>query len=193
MKKIGSILFDIVIGIWLIVSIFVTVCLLSYNEFKVTTFGNHSLLIIDSDEMEPDFKEGDLLIVKRNSDNKINVGDKVFYYNSAVNSKVLIYSDEVQDKEQVNKSETTYYLDGQKVSGEYIIGKLDTTKAYHGLGTLLEVFTSRWGFMFLVIFPTLFAIIYEIMLVVEARRAMKKEEKELKEAKEEKESKKQEE
>ena len=186
MKKIGSILFDIVIGIWLIVSIFVTVCLLSYNEFKVTTFGNHSLLIIDSDEMEPDFKEGDLLIVKRNSDNKIEVGDRVFYYNSAVNSKVLIYSDEVQDKEQVNKGETTYFLDGQKVSGEYIIGKLDTTKAYHGLGTLLGVFTSRWGFMFLVIFPTLFAIIYEIMLVVEARRAMKKEEKELKEAKEEK-------
>ena len=96
MKKIGTILFDIIIGIWLIVSIFVTVCLLSYNEFKVTTFGNHSLLIIDSDEMEPLFKEGDLLIVKRNSDSKINVGDKVFYYNSAVNSNVLIYSDEVQ-------------------------------------------------------------------------------------------------
>ena len=71
-------------------------------------------------------------------------------------------------------------LDGQKVSGEYIIGKLDTTKTYHGLGTLLGIFTSRWGFMFLVIFPTLFAIIYEIMLVVEARRAMKKEEKESK-------------
>lgn len=193
MKKIGAILFDIVIGVWLIVSIFVTVCLLSYNEFKVTTFGNHSLLIIDSDEMEPIFKEGDLLIVKRNSDSKIEVGDKVFYYNSTVNSKVLIYSDEVQEKEKVTKTETTYVLDGQKVSGEYIIGKLDTTKAYHGLGALLGVFTSRWGFMFLVIFPTLFAIIYEIMLVVEARRAMKKEEKELKEAKEEKESKKQEE
>ena len=53
-------------------------------------------------------------------------------------------------------------------------------------GLLLGLLESRWGFMFLVIFPTLFAIIYEIMLVVEARRAMKKEEKELKEAKEEK-------
>ena len=186
MKKIGAILFDIVIGIWLIVSIFVTICLLSYNDFKVTTFGKHTLLIIDSEDMEPDYKEGDLLIVKRNSDSKINEGDKVFYYNSRVDSKVLIYSDIVQSKEPVTKSETTYVLDGQKVSGEYIIGKLETTKVYHGLGTLLGIFTSRWGFMFLVIFPTLFAIIYEIMLVVEARRAMKEEEKEVREAKEEK-------
>ena len=67
----------IVIGIWLLVAIFVTVCLLLYNEFKVTTFGKTSLLIVDSDEMEPEFLEGDLLVVKRNSDNKINVGDRV--------------------------------------------------------------------------------------------------------------------
>ena len=65
------------IGIWLLVAIFVTVCLLSYNEFKVTTFGKTSLLIVDSDEMEPEFLEGDLLVLKRNSDNKINVGDRV--------------------------------------------------------------------------------------------------------------------
>ena len=58
-------------------AIFVTVCLLSYNEFKVTTFGKTSLLIVDSDEMEPEFLEGDLLVLKRNSDNKINVGDRV--------------------------------------------------------------------------------------------------------------------
>ncbi len=193
MKKVGKVLLEIVIGCWFLIAIFVTVCLLSYNSFNVTTLGKSSLIIIDSDELEPEYMEGDLVVVKRNSDSKINVGDKVFYYNSAVNSKVLIYSDEVQEKEKVNKTETTYVLDGQKVSGEYIIGKLDTTKAYHGLGALLGVFTSRWGFMFLVIFPTLFAIIYEIMLVVEARRAMKKEEKELKEAKEQTESKKQEE
>ena len=85
MKRIGSFLLDIVIGVWLIVAIFVTICLLSYNDFMVTTFGKTSLVIIDSDEMEPDFLEGDLLIIKRNSDSKINVGDKVFYYNSAMN------------------------------------------------------------------------------------------------------------
>lgn len=169
-KKIGNILLNIVISIWFLVAIFVTVCLLSYNEFKVTTFGTNSFLIIDSDEMEPDFLEGDLLIVKRNADNKIDIGDKVFYYNSFMDSAVLIYMDTVQDKHPISKGEVTYVLDGERVSGEYIIGKADTAKAYHKVGTVLGILTSKWGFMFLIIFPTLFAIMYEIAMIIEMNR-----------------------
>ena len=176
-KKIGNFILDIVIGTWLIVAIFVTICLLSYNEFQVTSFGKNTLLIMDSDQMEPDFKEGDLVIVKRNSDNKINVGDKVFYYNSAMDSNVWIYYDTVQDKVQVTKEEATYTINNERVSSEYIIGKADGAKVHHKLGTYLGIFTSRWGFLFLVIFPTLFAIIYEIMMIVDARREMKMERK----------------
>ena len=173
MKTIGNFLLDIVIGVWLVTAIFVTVCLLSYNKYKVSTFGNTSLLIMDSDEMEPEFKEGDLLIVKRNSDSKINVGDKVFYYNSAMNSNVFVYYDAVEEKIPVTRDETTFVIRGEKVSGEYVIGKADGVKVMPKAGTFLGIFTSRWGFMFLVIFPTLFAIIYEIMMIIDARREMK--------------------
>lgn len=167
MKKIGNFIMDIVIGVWFIVAIFVTICLLSYNEFQVANFGKYTLLIMDSDELEPEFLEGDLLVVKRNGDSKINIDDKVFYYNSAMDSSVLIYLDSVQDKEKVNKNETTYVINGQKVSGQYVIGKAESTKAYHKVGVYLGVLLSKWGFMFLVIFPTLFAIIYEIMMIIE--------------------------
>ena len=173
MKKIGNLILDVVIGLWLVVAIFVTICLLSYNEFRVTAFGKNTLLIIESDEMEPDYVEGDLLVVKRNSDSKINVGDKIFYYNSAMNSNVWIYLDTVQEKQPVTRDETTFVLNDKSVSGEFVIGRADTAKVYHGLGTWLGIFTSRWGFMFLVIFPTLFAIIYEIMMIFEARRELK--------------------
>lgn len=175
MKKIGNLILDIIIGVWLVIAIFVTICLLSYNDFRVTTFGKNSLLIIESDEMEPDYVEGDLLIVKRNSDSKINVGDKIFYYNSAMNSNVWIYLDTVQEKIPVTRDETTFVLNDKNVSGEFVIGKVDSTKVYHKMGTYLSIFTSRWGFMFLVIFPTLFAIIYEIMMIFEARRELKME------------------
>lgn len=165
MKKVGKFLLNVVITIWLVVAIFTTICLLSYNEFKVTTFGNKTLLVIDSDELEPDVLEGDLLVVKRNSDNKINVGDRVFYYNSAKNTNVMVYNGIVQDKQAVDRKETTYTIDGEKVSGEYVIGKIDNSKTYHKIGMLLNIFTSKWGFMFMVILPTLFAIIYEIMMI----------------------------
>jgi len=166
MKKIGKFLLEILIGCWFVVAIFVTVCLLSYNSFNVTTLGKNSLIIIDSDEMEPNYLEGDLVVVKRNSDSKINIGDEVFYYNAAKNSNVLVLYNSVQEKEAITKTETTYTIDGEKVSGQYVIGKADSAKVYHKLGTILSVLTSQWGFMFLIIFPTLFAIIYEIMMIV---------------------------
>ncbi len=175
-KKIGNFLLDIVITIWFLVAIFVTVCLLSYNEFKVSTFGKYSFLIIDSEELEPQFKEGDLLIVKRNADDNINIGDGVFYYNAMMDSNVFIYTGTVQSKERITKSEVTYTLDNEQVSGEYIIGKMDGVKKYHKVGLFLGIFTSKWGFMFLVIFPTLFAIMYEIAMIIEISKKEKIEE-----------------
>lgn len=177
MNKIGKVLLNVIIGIWLIVALFTTVCLLSYNEFKVTTFGRNTLLIIDSDELEPDIMEGDLLVVKRNSDAKIDIGDKVFYYNSAKNTKVMVYNGFVQDKQDIDRKETTYTIDGEKVSGEYVIGRVESSKAYHKFGTILNIFTSKWGFMFMVILPTLFAIIYEIIMIFDVAQKSKEDKK----------------
>ena len=43
------------------------------------------------------------------------------------------------------------------------------------VGAVLNIFSSKWGFMFLVIFPTLFALVYEIYSVVEEAKRIKKE------------------
>ena len=174
MQKIGKLFIDLLITCWFIIAVFVSVCLLSYNDYKTTVLGNNTLIIIDNDQLEPDFKEGDLVIVKRNSDNKINKGDKIFYYNSAKTSSVFIYTGEVTDKETVTQFESTFTVNDNKVSGEYVIGKQDTAKVYHGLGTVLGILTSKWGFLFLIILPTLFAIVYEIMMIIELVKENKK-------------------
>ena len=167
MKKGLIIVRNILIGIWFVIAVFTTACLLSYNDFKVTTFGKTSLVIMDDNELEPDFLEGDLLVVKRDSDKKINNGDKVLYYNANKDSDTLIFSGVIQEKNEVNKTETTYMINNEKVSGDYVIGTFKNTKAYHSLGTILGVLTSKWGFMFLVIFPTLFGTIYEVIMIVD--------------------------
>lgn len=177
MKKVINILKTAGIIIWLVIAIFVTVCLLSYNDFKVSTFGKHSLIIMDSDEYEPEYLEGDLLIVKRNSDAKLAIGDAVFYYNTSKNSDTTVYTGLIQDKKMVNQREATYTINDKKVSGEFVIGAKKSTKVMHKVGTFLGILTSKWGYMFLVIFPTLFATIYEAILIVEAVKASKKENK----------------
>lgn len=174
MNKIITILKTTLILVWLVIAIFVTVCLLSYNDFKVSTFGKYSLIIMDSDEYEPEYMEGDLLVVKRNSDAKINVGDTVFYYNTSKDSDVTVYTDQVQAKNEITRSETTYTLNDTKVSGDYVIGTKQSTKKYHKLGAILNVLKSKWGYMFFVIFPTLFATIYELILIIEMSRSNKK-------------------
>ena len=94
-----------------------------------------------------------------------------------MNSNVWIYLNTVSDKKPITRDETTYTIDNENVSSEYIIGKADGAKVMHKAGTFLRIFTSRWGFMFLVIFPTLFAIIYEIMMIVDARKEIKMDQK----------------
>ena len=178
MRKLGKIIIDFFITLWFIIAIFVSVCLLSYNDYKTTVLGNNTLIIIDNDQLEPQYHEGDLVVVKRNSDNKINIGDKIFYYNSAKTSSVFIFNGEVTDKETVSNFETTFTVNDSKVSGEYVIGKLDTAKVFNGLGTVLGILTSKWGFMFLIILPTLFAIVYEIMMIIELIREGKNEDEE---------------
>ena len=173
MEIIKKFLFGIIVAAWFIVALFTTICLLSYNDFGTSVFGKNTFLIMDSDELEPDYPEGDLVIVRRSSDSKIEVGEKVFYYNSAMNTNTLVFLGKVENKAEVSKTETTYTIDGERVSSEFVIGAVKDSKKFSKLGLVLSVFTSRWGFMFFVLFPLLFAIIYEIMMIVEASKKSK--------------------
>ena len=170
MEFIKKFLFDIIVAVWFVIALFTTICLLSYNDFGVTSFGKQTLLIMDSDELEPDYLEGDLVVVKRSSDNKIDVGEKVFYYNSAMNSNTLVFLGDVENKEEVSKTDTTYTIEGEHISGEFVIGATKDAKVYHKAGMILSALTSRWGFMFFILFPMLFAIIYEVMMILDAAK-----------------------
>lgn len=179
---------SLIIGLWIVMAIFVTICLLSYNEYNITVINKNSFLIIDNDELEPKFKEGDLVIVKRVSDKKIEIGDTVFFYNGNKSNEFLINLGVVTDKQKVNDKESTYEIEGKTISGEYVIGKADGSKVMHHAGTALGIVQSRWGFMFLVILPALFAMVWEIIIIVdEVKKAGKDEEDEEKTPKKKKE------
>ena len=160
MKKI---IFNLLFVIYVIVAVFVTVCLLSFNQFKVTEFG-HKSLVIAKDNYTPQLTKGSLLIVDK--DSGINNGDEVFAYNT-YNQEINIVLSKVTGIEQTNSTETTYTLEGdRRISGEYVLGNSNTTKAFPGVGTVLSVLESRWGFLFIIVLPSLLAFIYQISVVV---------------------------
>ena len=83
MKRVlGSILFVI----YSIIAITVTVLLLSYNDYNCSEIGGYTVYIVKDDMLEPEYKEGSILIVKHSSDRNIKIGDEVFLY-KVINSQ----------------------------------------------------------------------------------------------------------
>ncbi|MCL2859303.1 MAG: hypothetical protein FWF46_01765 [Oscillospiraceae bacterium] len=163
---------NIIIILYAIVAIIVTVCLLSFNEYKVTEFGNYSLVIIDSDKLQPNFNRGELVIVDRSKE--IKVGDKVFFYN--VPNKMAISLAGVTKQENVTDTQITYTLEGDnKISSDYVIGNSTDAKVIPVVGTVLSVLESKWGFLILVVLPALLAFLHEVFEMISEMRGNKRE------------------
>ena len=153
---------NLVVIVYVIVAITVTLCLLNYNEYNVTVFGNNSLILITDDSLSPDYVEGDLVIAKKEKLDEIEEGDKIFFYNEN--------DIKLGEVKQINKYEgmsSTFILDGNhQIVEDDVIGSEDNVKVYHNLGKILSILESKWGFLFLIIFPSVLAFLHEIFQVV---------------------------
>lgn len=153
------------VAIWIIVAIFTTVCLLSFNKYRVSEFGKYSIFAIDSDILEPDFPEGSLLITKKTNHKHIKPGDNIFYYDSE-SSEAVVNVGTVVQKEEVTSTEATITMQNDhKISMTYVLGKEDAVTTIPVLGTILSILESKWGYMFLIIFPTILIVVYEIYAI----------------------------
>lgn len=158
-KKIKNILFSI----YLLIALIITLLLLGYNDFKVTEIGTYSLLLISDNELAPEFNKGDLVIV--NKDDEILTGRKAFFYDT-YNDKIEVRLGTVEEKEKITSTETTYTFEGErKMSGEYVLGAANTAEIIPYLGTVLGVLESKWGFLFIIVFPILIASVNQIAIV----------------------------
>lgn len=177
MSKVFSVLKGLVISVWLLCAIASTICLISYNDFGVSEIGNYSVFVIDSDRLEPTFMENDLVIAKKTATNNYNVGDYAFFYLENPADAVFINYGKITKVERQEGAESSYYF-GQKdiVAHSKMIGLANKSIVYHKWGLVLSIFESRWGFMFLVIFPTIFAIVYEIYSIIEEAKTDRHEE-----------------
>ncbi len=198
MKKVLKGLGIVLVGVYAVIAITLTVFLLNYNKYNITELNNKSLIIVRDEELKPDFQKGDLVIVNKDANKDIKVGDKIFFYDN-YKQTVSVNLGTVLEKETITKEESTFVVDGDHaVSSEYVIGTARTSKTYSKLGTILGILESRFGFLFMIIFPILILFIYEIYVVIkelkeskyddedeEPKKKSKKDKKEVVEQKEE--------
>lgn len=176
MKKVGKILLSILLVLYAVVAIFLTACLLNYNDYKITEFGSKSLIIVNDDTLKDKYKKGSLLVVDKDNAKDIKSGDDIIFYNT-YNNQISIAIGEVIDKEIITDTETTYTVEGNyDISSQYLIGSANDTKVYPVIGSILAILESRVGFLIFIILPITLAFLYEIYVLIDEVKAVKKEE-----------------
>ncbi|MBR0426994.1 MAG: hypothetical protein IJK18_02170 [Clostridia bacterium] len=153
-KTIGN----LIIIIYAVVAIFTTICLLTFNEYKVSEFGDKTLVIINKDEEGTKYKKGDLVIVGKEGYEKADKGDTIFFYD---NDGIKIA--EVEQKNDFGDAGITFTIEGNyQVVKSDMIGASNNEKVISKVGSILSVLESKWGFLFLIVFPSLLAFLHEI-------------------------------
>lgn len=153
-KTIGN----LIIIIYVVVAIFTTICLLTFNEYKVSEFGDKTLVIINKDEEGTIYKKGDLVIVGKQGYEKADKGDTIFFYD---NDGIKIA--EVEQRNDFGDAGVTFTIEGNyQVVKSDMIGASNNAKVISKVGGILSVLESKWGFLFLIVFPSLLAFLHEI-------------------------------
>ena len=112
MKNALEILKNFVITVYILLIIFVTICLLSFNDYKVTVFGNSTLIPIIDADLEPNYTVGDLVIVQKGGLAYVKEGDEIFFYRT-VSGETTIHFATVTKAERVTDTESTFTVEGE--------------------------------------------------------------------------------
>ena len=107
MKKIlGSIL----LVVYSIIAITVTVLLLSYNDYNCSEIGGYTVFIVNDDSLEPEYKQGSILLIKKTSDKNVQKGDNMFLYKVLNSQEYELVNRKLENKVQQG-THITYMVD----------------------------------------------------------------------------------
>ena len=120
---------DALIILYVIIAIISTILLLSFNKYRVSVFGDYSIVIVDSKELEPNFSKGDMVIVK--ASDSYRVGENVFFYN-VVERKVEVTLANVSRVEEVVGGTSAYEIPGGTlISQDEVYNMLILNRLFH--------------------------------------------------------------
>lgn len=165
-RAIGTILFVI----YAIVAITVTVLLLSYNEYNCSEIGGYTVYIVNDDSLEPEYKEGSILLIKGTNDKHVQIGDEIFLYKVINSQEYEFVNEKLVEKTQQGRHIVYEVENGETYDSSYFVGKAEDTMVINGWGKILEFLESRWGYLFCVVVVSLLLFLQEVFdLIIELK------------------------
>lgn len=165
-RAIGTILFVV----YAIIAILVTVLLLSFNEYNCSQLFGYTVYIVNDDSLEPEYKEGSILLIKETNDKHVQEGDEIFLY-KVINSKEYEFVNrKLEEKTQQGRHIIYKVENGESYDSAYFVGKAEDTIVIKGWGLLLEFLESKWGYLFCIVVVSLLLFLQEVFdLIIEIK------------------------
>lgn len=159
MKKVlGTILFVL----YAIIAITVTVLLLSYNDYNNSQIGGYTVYIVKDDSLEPEYKQGSILLIKSTNDKNVQVGDKMFLYKVINSQEYEVIERTLESKKQQGRHIVYYVENEETYANDYFIGKTSDVVVIQGWGYVLNLLESKWGYLFCVVVVSLLLFLQEV-------------------------------
>ena len=174
MKKVLRIIFGFIGFVYFVVAVCAIACLLKKNEFGYPQFGSKTLFVIEEDSKDTNFKKGDLIVLTKPKNDDVKINDGVFFYDTEYKKNTINYGN-IINREVINEKEVTFSVANKSFSSEYLVGKIDDGVKYSGIGSILNVLLSKWGFFLIIIVPFFIMFVIELFaMYIELRYGKKK-------------------
>ena len=162
MEKVKKFLINVLIVAYAIVAVAVTILLLSYNQYHCSVIGGYTFILVTDEELEPNYNEGDLVLVKETKAKNIKAGDYIFLYRNISSTQFEIKHAQVLLKDESRgELDVSYVLEGSTViDHEDVIGSAEKAIVVPHLGTILSILESRYGYLFLIVVVSFIAFLY---------------------------------
>lgn len=161
-----KVLGGILLVVYSIIAITVTVLLLSYNEYNCSEIGGYTVYIVNDDSLEPDYKQGSILLIKGTNDKNVQIGDEMFLYKVINSQEYEFVNRTLVEKEQQGRHITYVVENEEKYANDYFVGKASDTVVIEGWGYVLGLLESKWGYLFCVVIVSLLLFLQEVFELI---------------------------
>ncbi|MGI6716571.1 MAG: signal peptidase I [Eubacteriales bacterium] len=193
-KKVLSIIGNTILWLFVIFAVCITAVVISSTNSKhgVASFGGKSLINIQTDSMKPEFKSGDMIIIKllaEQDKSALKEGDVITYKVDLdgdgteelnthrivkVNNEngIITYTTRGDNGDNDNNPDTVAQDDPYSVAPAKIVGRWTGTKV-GGIGNVLSFLQSKTGFLLVIVVPLVLFFLFELVKFILALTKVK--------------------
>ena len=165
-------------GIILVSALFSFTTLVTKQDGTLANIAGYSPLTVLSDSMKPEFKSGDLIIIKECEEEELKEGE-IITFNSIIDNQYVLNTHRIvkiegegTERRYTTQGDNNEIEDQHLIAGGDIVGRYITRVPC--MGPIMEFLSSSMGFLLVIVLPMLLFLLYQIYNLIMIALEIKK-------------------